>query len=186
MNKYNFEFWRWHFNCDNFNQKHSSILLSIISNGRLGRYMTFGSYATITFDEEDTAHRYPTITELENFSRNKTNCLIFDLTENEKNQNVYDKLFIYHSNGSQHDFYGYVLYNTETKKMMHKYFVTHEYDELCIALTKTLNTLEKSSLYNLYSNRYDSSKNKNNNELLTKKDEEDFFAKYNEMLKKYL
>lgn len=186
MNKYNFEFWRWHFNCDNFNQKHSSILLSIISNGRLGRYMTFSSYATITFAEEDTAHKYPTITELENFSRNKTNCLIFDLSESEKNQNVYDKLFIYHSNGSQHDFYGYVLYNTETKKMMHKYFVTHEYDELCIALTKTLNTLEKSSLYNFYSNRFDASKNKNNNELLTKKDEEDFFAKYDEMIKKYL
>lgn len=186
MNSYSFEFWIWHFNCDNFNQKHSSILLSMINNGRLSRYMTFSSYGTITFAPEDTRHKYPTITELENFSRNKTNCLIFNLTENEKNQNVYNKLFIYHSNGLQHDFYGYVFYNTETGKMIHKYFVSHEYDELCIAITKSLNILGKMPLYNFYSTCFDSAKGNKSNKILTKGDEDDVLNKYNEILKKYV
>lgn len=183
MNKYNFEFWRWHFNCDNFNQKHASIILSIISQGRLHRFMRFSSYGNITFDNNDEGHRYPFIEELESFNRNKTNCLIFDLTNNEKNDGRFNKLFLYHSNGSQHSFYGYVFYNTENKEITHKYFVDHEYDELCMALTKSFNTLLLSKVFNFYSEKFDAIKN--NLSYGLKKDEDEFFRNYNELLEKY-
>lgn len=182
MNKYNFKFWRWYFRCDNFNVKQSSIILCAISQGRLNDFMKFSSYGNITFNDGDK-HNELFVEELESFSRNKTNCLIFNLPYNEKNDGRFNKLFLYQSNGTQHSFYGYLFYNTETKEILHKYCVDHEYDELCIALTKSFNTFSLSKLFNFYRKRYDAVKN--NTSFGTKRDEDEFFKTYNKPFKKY-
>ena len=66
---------------------------------------------------------------------------------------------------------------------MHKYFVDHEYDELCMALTKSFNTFLLSKVFNFYSERFNATKN--NLSYGSKKDEDEFFRDYNKLLKKY-
>ena len=147
---YNFEFWRWNFNCDNFKQRPAQILLNTIIGSRLINDMSFESYGHIEFAAEDTSHRYPEISYLDAYTRSKTNCLIFDLKETDKNRNYYDKCFIYHSTSTQDGNYGYVFYNTETKEMVHKYFIVHEDDELCRKLTESFYTLMNKPIIDKY------------------------------------
>jgi hypothetical protein len=150
---YNFEFWRWNFECDNFKQKPVQILMNTISGGRLSMDMKFESYGHIEFAPEDKSNRYPTISYLDGYTRSKTNCLIYNLVPSDKNKNYYDKCFIYHSIGSQDGSYGYVFYNTETKEMLHKYFITHEDDELCRKITESLNVLMKKDIMDAYNEK---------------------------------
>ena len=87
---YNFEFWRWNFNCDNFKQRPAQILINTIIGGRLVNDMEFESYGHIEFAPEDKSNRYPTVSYLDDFTRSKTNCLIFNLKETDKNKNYYN------------------------------------------------------------------------------------------------
>ena len=113
--KYNFEFWRWNFPCDNFKKRQALIIINTIGGSRLCMDMAFESYGHIAFSPEDTCNRYPEITYLEDFNRVKANCLIYNLKNTAKNQGKYDKCFIYHSAGTNGGNYGYVFYNTDTK-----------------------------------------------------------------------
>lgn len=161
MNKnYRFEFWRWNFDCDNFKKKNAAIIINMIKGSRLNFDMVFESYGHIEFDEEDTSHRYPNIIHLDDFNRTKTNCLIYNLNDTYKNPSKYNKCFIYHTAGPQEGNYGYVFYNTETGEMMHKYFISHEFDYLCVKLNESFNTLFREPIYDFYAKKYYSNKKK--------------------------
>lgn len=147
---YNFEFWRWNFNCDNFKQRPAQILINTIIGGRLVNDMEFESYGHIEFAPEDKSNRYPTVSYLDDFTRSKTNCLIFNLKETDKNKNYYNKCFIYHSTSAQDGNYGYVFYNSETNEMIHKYFIVHEDDELCKKFTESFYMLTKRPIMEKY------------------------------------
>ena len=71
----------------------------------------------------------------------------------------------------------------EKIKDLESYFVTHEYDELCIALTKSFNAFTLSKLFKFYRKKYDAIKN--NTSFGTKKDEDEFFKTYNKPFKIY-
>ena len=55
--------------CTNFKEKELNILRNIISKARLGKELVFYRYANISFNENDSKHEYPVITEFENFAR---------------------------------------------------------------------------------------------------------------------
>ena len=184
--KYNFEFWRWNFPCDNFKKRQALIIINTIGGSRLCMDMAFESYGHIAFSPEDTCNRYPEITYLEDFNRVKANCLIYNLKNTAKNQGKYDKCFIYHSAGTNGGNYGYVFYNTETGKMVHKYFIEHEYDALCVKLNESFNIMFKEPIYSFYSNKYDSIKGKTTNKNIGLIDEENFWIQYNKNINNYL
>ena len=184
--KYNFEFWRWNFPCDNFKKKQAQLIINMIGGSRLCGDMSFESYGHIEFAPEDKSNRYPEISYLEDFNRLKTNCLIYNLKNTAKNQGKYDKCFIYHTAGINEGNYGYVFYNTETGKMMHKYFIDHEFDTLCIKLNESFNILFREPIYNFFSNKFDSIKGRSNNKNIGAIDEQKFWDQYNKNINKYL
>lgn len=153
-NKINVEFTHCYFNCNNFKQKDVEMLLYVISQSRLIHDMKFGGYAVISFDEEnDKPHRYPEIKFADDngndlqFNRKGTNCLMFDLYKTDKNP-TYDKLFLYHTTAKngQGVWYGWIIYNTKTKKYSHRFFIEHDTQELLLALNRcfcNINTVNK-------------------------------------------
>jgi len=183
---YKFEFKRWNFPCDNFKQKQALIIINTIAGGRLNNDMTFDGYGHIEFDENDTKNRYPIINHLDGYNRNKTNCLIYDLKDTQKNQGYYDKCFIYHSAGRQEGNYGFVLYNTETGDVSHKYFIEHEYDTLCVKLTESFNILYKLPMFRYYSDKHDKIKNLKKNPSVNFISEAEFNEKWKAQVDKYI
>lgn len=159
--EYKFEFERWYFDTDNFKQKQVDNILGIINGGNLREFMTFAGYGNIIYEPEDKCHRYPTIIELDKFNRLKTNCLIFDLSFNTYNNGKFDKCFVYNTNGHQIGNYGFVMYNSETGQIMHKYFIDYAFDSLCHALMKAFHSMIYDELWlNYYGKKYDAMKNR--------------------------
>ena len=76
---YKFEFQQYNFSCDNFKQKQALIIINTIAGGRLNNDMIFSGYGHIEFEENDAKNRYPIVSYLDVYNRNKTNCLIYDL-----------------------------------------------------------------------------------------------------------
>ncbi len=167
--KINTEFTHFYFNCDNFKQKDTTILLNTIAGGRLMNDMKFSGYGLITFDEEnDLPHRYPEIRFLNDdgtpmqWNRKGTNCIVFDLPQTDKND-VYDKLFLYHTNSKngQGVWYGWVAYNTKTKVKSHRFFVDHDTQDLMVALNRffyRINTVKRNEIH-LEESRKNSTRN---------------------------
>jgi hypothetical protein len=158
----------------------------MIGGSRLCSDMSFESYGHIEFAPEDKSNRYPEISYLEDFNRLKTNCLIYNLKNTAKNQGKFDKCFIYHSAGINEGNYGYVFYNTETGNMMHKYFIDHEFDTLCIKLNESFNILFREPIYNFFSNKFDPLKGRTTNKNISAVDEQKFWDQYNKNINKYL
>jgi len=183
---YKFEFQRWNFPCDNFKQKQALIIINTIAGGRLSNDMTFSGYGHIEFEETDTKNRYPIVSYLDAYNRNKTNCLIYDLKDTHKNQGYYDKCFIYHTVGRQEGNYGYVLYNSETGNLLHKYFIEHEYDTLCIKLTESFNLLYKLPKIKYYNENHNKIKNIKTNPEVKFMSESEFNERWEEQLNKYI
>lgn len=155
MNEYNLEFNYNYIDTDNFKQKSANILVSTIAGSRLNDYMKFSAWAHIDFNDEDKLHKYPHITELDKFSRSKTNCIIYDLVSNPyNNDNIYDKCFIYRSNNSKDSTYGFIMYNTITGKSSHIFYIIEIYDALCVRLIQFFNTLSKKHLFDYYNHRF--------------------------------
>lgn len=159
MNNYRFEFLRYNFNVDKFNKKQAFILTKLITNSRLNKEVKFNSYGIITFDENDKQNKYPNIELVGEIYNKKVNCLVFDLCESMNNNNVYNKLFIYQTTGPNIGNYGYLLYNDETQKYTHKFFIEYEYDSLMKSLNQSLNLLGKLDIYKFYEEKYDAIKN---------------------------
>ena len=73
--------------CDNYKEKELLNFIGIVNGSRVGLLLNGYSYANIRFSEEDKKHENPIITELDSFSRSKTNCIIFNIENNK-----YDKM----------------------------------------------------------------------------------------------
>lgn len=122
-------------NCSNFKEKDTLVLRNIIKGARIGDMLKFASYGNITFSEEDVPHWNPVITELDSFTRSKTNCMIFDIDSNCQ----YNKMFLYHTILPQHGFYGLLLYNSNINKFLHIYNIGYDINNLVIKMFKIIN-----------------------------------------------
>lgn len=140
---YDFKFSRGGFSCDDFTRKQASILQSVISGARLNTILKFNSYANISFSEEDKFFRDPHIEILDDYTNRKTNCMVYDIKANDLYgvEYKFDKIFIFQYVGKRTGYYGYILYNEDTKEYFHKYFVSYDNCDLCIAINKSLNKL---------------------------------------------
>lgn len=142
----------------NFKEKQSTVLNSIISNGRLGQEIKFSTFANISFDKTDTQLRFPKFTPMELFSRSKTNCLIFDMLDTDKNKGVFTKCCIFMQGG--HDIkYSFLLYNENTKRVLHKFLIPFEDDTLIIAIQNTINNFVNTNYIDKFAHRLDSMEN---------------------------
>lgn len=136
---------------DNFKQKQVAIFRHVLEASRLMFDMKFHSYATITLDPEDTHHLHPHIEETEAFNRLKTNCLVYDMPITDANKGYFDKCFIYQSVGSKgNGFYGYLLYNSETKQLDHVFYIEREEGAICRRLNKTISLMRHRDKYQPY------------------------------------
>ena len=125
--------------CVNFKEKESHFLSSVLLGGHLIDYCHFGGYHNISFGEDDIKCMNPIITSLESFSRNKTNCLCFNLTNS-----IYDKLFIYKTGIKESNFYGLILYNIENNKSLNIYNIEYDVSKLVITINRIItNKLKK-------------------------------------------
>lgn len=130
MNTYNLKFLFSYIECNNFKEKELLLLRNFISGCRLGREIKFSHYATVTFDENDKKHDFPIVTEIENFTRGRTNGIIFNMENTSLNNGVFTKCFVYqtlfHNNGA----YGYILFNDETGESTHTFNIEYDANEL--------------------------------------------------------
>ena len=139
------EFVHCYFNCDTFKQKEIDYLNFLISTTRLNDYFSFGGYATISFDEEDTAHRYPLVSTLDDngeklpWGRRTTNCIVYDMKRTGKND-TYDKLFLYHtcSHNGAGIWYGWLLWDAKNKIIKHRFFISHDQQDLMQAMNRMI------------------------------------------------
>lgn len=170
---------------DSFKQKSCLILQGLFANGRMIDYAKFHGYGIITTNCKK-ADKID-IEELNKFVRSKTNCIIYDLTYNKYNPGIYDKLFIYKSDMSRDNaFYGYILYNTETHKMVNKYILDYMDDKLYQYIYMSIISLPNIAKFNHYGKRYDAVKNRNGltvKDCPTRSDYEEMHQYYEDLIK---
>ena len=170
---------------DSFKQKSCLILQGLFANGRMIDYAKFHGYGIITTNCK-MADKIA-IEELNKFVRSKTNCIIYDLTYNKYNPGIYDKLFIYKSDMSRDNaFYGYILYNTETHKMVNKYILDYMDDKLYQYIYMSIISLPNIAKFNHYGKRYDAVKNRNGltvKDCPTRNDYEEMHQYYEDLIK---
>lgn len=140
MNTYDFELQRWNFPFHNFKQKAAEILINSVHSTNFPYDVKFSSYASLTFKPEDKQLRYPHIEEIESFNRLKTNCIVFDVDTPK-----YNKLFITQYIGRIVEYYGYMMYNTETGVFYHRYLMPYDIGDLCIDIKKVFWTVRKNN-----------------------------------------
>ena len=151
----NLEFELYYLRINNIKQKYYNIISNIIRGSRLNEYMLLECPGHMYFEEDDNIHRYPKIETLEQFNRNKVNCMVYSLPFNEKNDELYDKLFIYYSDNAKTFYYGFIAYNTKTKQSSNRYLITGDYNDLTKALNEFFNRLYTTEIYDYYSKKYD-------------------------------
>ena len=170
---------------DSFKQKSCLILQGLFANGRMIDYAKFHGYGIITTNCKKADKI--AIEELNKFVRSKTNCIIYDLTYNKYNPGIYDKLFIYKSDMSRDNaFYGYILYNTETHKMVNKYILDYMDDKLYQYIYMSIISLPNIAKFNHYGKRYDAVKNRNGltvKDCPTRSDYEKMHQYYEDLIK---
>lgn len=156
MEQYKFEFSRWHFNYDNFKQKNLTILRNTIEQSRLSDELRFYSYANLSFDEEDNLLKYPIVSILDEYNRNKTNCIVYDIL-NKDLENIFNKLFIIQYIGKIESHYGLIFYNDITNKFFHNFCINYDLSDLCININKSFATFK----FNENIKEYNKENNKN-------------------------
>ena len=170
---------------DSFKQKSCLILQGLFANGRMIDYAKFHGYGIITSNSKKADKI--AIEELNKFVRSKTNCIIYDLTYNKYNPGIYNKLFIYKSDMSRDNaFYGYILYNTETHKMVNKYILDYMDDKLYQYIYMSIISLPDIVKFNHYGKRYDAVKNRNGltvKDCPTRSDYEKMHQYYEDLIK---
>ena len=170
---------------DSFKQKSCLILQGLFANGRMIDYAKFHGYGIITSNSKKADKI--AIEELNKFVRSKTNCIIYDLTYNKYNPGIYDKLFIYKSDMSRDNaFYGYILYNTETHKMVNKYILDYMDDKLYQYIYMAIVSLPDIVKFNHYGKRSDAVKNRNGltvKDCPTRNDYEEMHQYYEDLIK---
>ena len=157
----NLEFILYYIPVTLFKQKHYNIVTSTIRQSRLFNYMQLIGPGEMYFEEDDTRHAFPKVNLMEAFNRNKTNCLIYKLPYNAKNDEMYDYLFVYYSEMGKVPYYGYLAYNESTNKCSHRYLINGDYNDLTKALNEFFNVLFDSDKYEFFSKKHDSLHQKN-------------------------
>lgn len=135
---------------NNFKQSNAAMINGMIAGGRMGEYYVFSSYALMYFDDDDKNNLHPIVELQDKFNRTKTNCMVYDMPINEANRGYYDKMFLYHSNGTSIGNYGLVLYNTETKRCVHISFIDDAMDSLLQTMARLVNTIRDYPIYEIY------------------------------------
>ena len=156
----NLEFNMYYLPVTNFKQKNYLVLINVISQSRLYEYMEFVGPAHMYFDELDNKHAFPKIIGYDSYNRNKTNCLIYKLPYNEKNDELYDYLFIYYSEMGKEPYYGYLAYNEKTGKCSHKFLISGDMNDLLKSLNEFFNNLFRLDIYYYYLKRFNSTHDK--------------------------
>ena len=134
--EYTLKFEMPYLNCDNFKEKDLYNLMGVITGTRIGEYIEKYTYSNIRFVDSDKQKKYPIVSELENFTRSKTNCIIFDIKENNTN-NKYKKLFVYQTLNRENPYYGIVgLKHDDTT--VHIYFLDFDYSSLVINMFRMI------------------------------------------------
>lgn len=157
----NLEFSLYYLDVNNIKQKHYGTISNLIGMSRLRKYMILNSPGHLYFEEDDYKHHYPKIEKLAQYNRNKVNCMIYDLPYNAKNDEFYDKMFIYYSDFGKNTYYGYLAYNTNTGKCLHRYLIGGDYNELTRVLNEFFESLFDSDKYVYYNKKYDACKKRN-------------------------
>lgn len=156
-------------NFDVFKQKSSLILKSLFEMSKMNDFIKFDKYGLITSLNKKS--NQIKVEDTEKFVRGKTNCMIYNLTKNKYNPGIYDKLIIYYNAVSRDtQWYGYILYNTETKKLMHKYYIDYVDDKLYHKIWDSFMLLHKKKMYDFYSQKFDCIKNHDNENVKMLKD----------------
>lgn len=137
MNSYEIELNVPYVYFNNFKQKQTYNIQQVIGGSRLNFYMKFTGFGLITETKVGPAFKNIKIEKQEKFNRIRTNCMIFDLIENDVNKGYYDKCFIYSDNSGKSGFYGYILYNTTTGRTDHVYNINKESIDICKRLKKS-------------------------------------------------
>lgn len=177
-NEYRFEFLRFHFSCDPIKPKHYTCLRNCIEQSQLSNFLTFDCEAIISFDEDDKAHRYPIISPQTKYMRAKTNCLVYNVRQDNYLSDAYDKIFIYYTEGTNESNYGFVMYNSQTKEIKHKYFIEGKYDILAKTIKQTFQLLYDNQMYDFYAARYDGCKMHDASRISNISDERKFMKQY--------
>ena len=148
MKKYNLMFIFSYIECNNFKEKDLILLRNFISGCRLGREIKFSHYANVTFDENDTKHDFPIITEIESFTRGKTNGIVFDMENTSLNNSVFTKCFIYQTLFNNSGAYGYILFNDETNESTHSFNIEYDANELVKHIYTSITSINKRPILN--------------------------------------
>lgn len=130
--EYKLKFMMPYINCDNFKEKDLNNLLGVINGTRIRDLIKGYKYGNIKFDEEDKQKFYPIVNELENFTRSKTNCIIFDVDSKK-----FEKLFLYQTLNRENPYYGIVGLKHDGKSV-HIYFIDLEYSVAVINMYKMI------------------------------------------------
>lgn len=146
----------------NFKRKNLLILLECIGRSRLRDFMQLYSYGEVEYNKNDKQLVNPIVHVNHEYNRLKTNCLVFALPRNEYNKGYYDKLFVYYSQNRQNPFYGFVLYNSLSKKSSHVYFLEYDDNNLLHQLNHTFNCMDSYEVFDFYKKKYEGALRKNN------------------------
>ena len=131
--EYTLKFEMPYINCDNYKEKDLYNLMGVITGTRIGEYIEKYTYGNIRFADSDKQKKYPIVSELENFTRSKTNCIIFDV----KGNNKYQKLFVYQTLNRENPYYGIVGLKDDNTTI-HIYFIDLDYSTLVINMFRII------------------------------------------------
>ena len=120
-----------------FKESEVSNIISLISPSRVGRCIRFKCYGNASFNEDDLKHETVTIKELDNFERNNSNVVVFEVID-ENCKSVYTELFLYYNTATSQSSYGLISYNSKTGKITHKIQIDYDSYDLMIALNRAI------------------------------------------------
>lgn len=120
-----------------FKESEVSNIINLISPSRVGRCIRFKCYGNASFNEDDLKHETVTIKELDNFERNNSNVVVFEVID-ENYKFVYTELFLYHNTSTSQSSYGLISYNSKTGKTTQKIQIDYDSYDLMIALNKVM------------------------------------------------
>ena len=127
-----------------FKESEVSNITSLISTSRVGRCIRFKCYGNASFNEDDLKHETVTIKELDNFERNNSNVVVFEVID-ENCKSVYTELFLYYNTATSQSSYGLISYNSKTGKTTHKIQIDYDSYDLMIALNKAMLYMQQSN-----------------------------------------
>ena len=127
-----------------FKESEVSNIISLISPSRVGRCIRFKCYGNASFNEDDLKHETVTIKELDNFERNNSNVVVFEVID-ENCKSVYTELFLYYNTATSQSSYGLISYNSKTGKTTHKIQIDYDSYDLMIALNKAMLYMQQSN-----------------------------------------